>query len=90
MLEIVTSPGHAASVWEHFVAAVPAPISPNLPPILAETKAISISDHIFFAQNRAEDIAHVGKEGFEVYDDNDTAPKNVPGPDAPPVWCKPG
>ncbi len=88
MLEIVTSPGHAASVWEHFVAAVPAPISPNLPPILAETKAIS--DHIFFAQNRAEDIAHVGKEGFEVYDDNDTAPKNVPGPDAPPVWCKPG
>ncbi len=37
-----------------------------------------ISDFVFHAQNRAEDIAHVQDMGFEVDDDNEPAPKNVP------------
>jgi hypothetical protein len=80
---VVTTQGHADSVWEHFGAAVPAFIPPNLPPIVTETEAIG--DHIFFAQNRAEDIARVRNEGFEVDANNDPAPENVPGPDAPLV-----
>ena len=50
--------------------------TPNLPPIIAATQ--TIGDEIFFAQNRAEDIACVRAEGFEVDDDNDPAPENVP------------
>ena len=44
-----------------------------------------IADFIFNAQNRAEDIALVRAMGFEVDDDNEPAPENVPAPDAPPV-----
>ena len=45
-----------------------------------------IPDEIFRAGNRAEDIALVRGQGFEVDDDNDPAPENVPAVDeAPPV-----
>ena len=80
---VVTAQGHVNLVWEHFGAAVPTPIPTNLPPIVAQTEAIG--DHIFFAQNCTKDIARVRNKGFEVDNDNNTAPKNVPGPDAPPV-----
>ncbi len=83
---IVMVPGHANAMWMHFApAAVCAPIVPNLPPIVAAPTQ-TIGDGIFFAQNRAEDIACVRAEGFEVNDDIDPAPKNVPGLfDVPPV-----
>ena len=75
-------PGHADAMWTHF--APNAPIVPDLPAIVAATQ--TIGDDIFFAQNCAEDIAHVRAEGFEVDDDNDPAPENVPGLfDVPPV-----
>ncbi len=82
---IVMVPGHADAIWTHFVApAAHASIVPNLPPIVAATQ--TIGDEIFFVQNRAEDIDRVRAEGFEVDDDNDPAPENVPGFfDVPPV-----
>ena len=82
---IVMVPGHVDAMWPHFAPAVRASIVPNLPPIIAATQTI-IGDKIFFAQNRAEDIACVRAEGFEVDDDNDPAPENVPGLfDVPPA-----
>ena len=42
-----------------------------------------IADFIFNAQNRAEDIALVRAMGFEVDDDNEPAPENIPVADAP-------
>jgi hypothetical protein len=82
---IVMVPGHADAIWTQFVApAVRAPIVPNLPPIVAATQTIGNKKN--FAQNRAKDIAHVRAEGFEVDDNNDPAPENVPGFfDVPPV-----
>ena len=82
---IINVPGHSNAIWTHFVAhTVRAPIVTNLPPIVAATQ--TIGNEIFFAQNCAEDIARVRAEGFEVDDDNDPAPKNVPGFfDVPPV-----
>ena len=68
---IVMAPGHVDAIWTHFDPAAHAPIVPDLPPIVAATQ--TISDKIFFAQNCAEDIAHVRAEGFEVNDDNDPA-----------------
>ena len=46
---------------------------------------MTIGDDIFFAQNRAEDIARVRNEGFAVDDDKEPAPENVPGLFTPPV-----
>jgi len=68
---IVMAPGHVDATWTHFSPAVHAPIEPNLPPIVAATQ--TIGDEIF------EDIARVRAEGYEVDDDNDPAPENVPG-----------
>jgi hypothetical protein len=39
---------------------------------------VRIGEDIFQAENRAEDIAKVCGQGFEVDDDNDQAPENVP------------
>ena len=81
---IVMVPGHVDAMWPHFAPAVRASIVPNLLPVIAPTQTI-IGDEIFFAQNRAKDIARVRAEGFEVDDDNDPAPENVPGLfDVPP------
>ena len=72
------APGHVDAMWMHFAPSVPAPIVPNLPPMVAATQ--TIGDKIF------EDIACVRAEGFEVDDNNDPAPKNVPGLfDVPPA-----
>ena len=47
-----------------------------------------IADFVFNAQNRAEDIALIPNMGFEVGDDNEPAPENVPADNAPPVINK--
>jgi len=39
---------------------------------------VEIGENIFRSGNRAEDIANVRGQGFEVDDDNDPAPENVP------------
>ena len=77
-------PGNVDAMWTYFAPGVRASIVPNLPPVIAPTQ--TNGDAIFFAQNRAEDIACGRAEGFEVDDDNDPAPENVPGLfDVPPV-----
>ena len=81
---IVMAPGHVDAMWMHFAPSVHAPIVPNLPPMVAATQ--TIGDKIFFAQNRAEDIARIRAEGFEVDDNNDPAPEIVLGLfDVPPA-----
>ena len=44
-----------------------------------------IADVFFNAQNQAEDIALVRNMGFEVNNDKEPAPENVPAGNAPPV-----
>jgi hypothetical protein len=52
----------------------PAPIAP----LAANEAGKEIADFIYHAQNWAEDIAVVQNLGFEVDDDNEPAPKNIP------------
>jgi hypothetical protein len=76
-------------MWEQVAAAVVVPTAPTLPPVVATHNIIH--DDIYFAKNRAEDIARVRNEGFEVDDDNDPAPENIPDPaEAPPVVIEAG
>ena len=65
-------------MWEQATANVMVPTAPTLPPVVPTHNIID--DDVYFAQNRAEDIARVRNEGFEVDDDNDPAPKNIPAP----------
>jgi hypothetical protein len=53
-----------------------APVTPN-------EQNEPIVDFVFNAQNRAEDIALVRAMGFEVNDDNEPAPENIPLNGAP-------
>ena len=46
-------------------------------PIVEEQ--VEIPDEIFQVGNRAEDIALVRGQGFEVDDNNEPAPENIPG-----------
>ena len=46
---------------------------------LANGREEEIPDHVFHLSGQAEDIAHVRGLGFEVDDDNDPAPENIPG-----------
>ena len=87
---VVTTEGHPEALWEeHVPVAVVVPTAPTLPPVEATHNIID--DDVYFAQNRAEDIARVRNEGFEVDDDNDPAPKNIPAPaEAPPVVIEGG
>jgi hypothetical protein len=43
-----------------------------------QEEPVEIPDEIFHAGNRAEDIALVQGQGFEVDDNNDPAPENIP------------
>ncbi len=46
--------------------------------IATDEQGEEIADFIFNAQNRAEDIALIRDMGFEVDDNNEPAPENVP------------
>ena len=71
-------------MWEDIPADVTEPTAPTLPTVKATLNIIG--DDVYFTQNRAEDIARVHIEGFEVDDDNDPAPENIPAPaEASPV-----
>ncbi len=73
--------GHADAIWAHTVINHPAAAPATFP----EGNDL-IDDYIFFAQNRSEDIARVRAEGFEVDDDKNPAPENIPDDsDEPPV-----
>jgi hypothetical protein len=75
---VVTAEGHEDTIWAPTVINQPAAVPATVP-----KRDELIGDSIFFAQNRAEDIARVRAEGFEVDDDNEPAPENIPVADAP-------
>jgi hypothetical protein len=69
----VVAEGHPSGFW----GDAPAPTKP--PPVNAPVAGNeAIDGDVFFAQNNAEDIAQIRAEGFEVNDDNDPAPENIP------------
>jgi hypothetical protein len=78
----VLQEGHPGSYWGDV------PNFPfKLPPALQDPVDASddnFANDVFFARKNAKDIARVRAEGFEVNDDNDPAPENVPQGDAPP------
>ncbi len=55
-------------------------------PVTLNKQDEPIADFVFNAQNWAEDIALVRAMGFEVNNDNKSAPKNIPQPDQP-LFC---
>ena len=59
----------------------PAAAQDNVPVAEIVEEREEIPEEIFQARNRAEDIALVRGQGFEVDDDNDPAPENVPAVD---------
>ena len=90
-----TIPGllHAAERWVKVEEEGPpdqlwedaAPAEAPAAAVYIDERGEDIADFVFNAQNRAEDIALVRNMGFEVDDDNDPAPENVPDASAPPV-----
>jgi hypothetical protein len=52
-------------------------------PVIPSKQNKPITDFVFNTQNWAEDIALVRAMGFEVNDNNEPAPKNIPTNDAP-------
>jgi hypothetical protein len=61
-------------IWREFLPIAEAPAAT----IATDKQGEEIADFIFHAQNRAEDIALIRDMGFEVDDDNEPAPENVP------------
>ena len=68
----VVAEGHPSGFW----GDAPAPTEP--PPDAPVAGNEAIDGDVFFARNNAEDIARIRAEGFEVDDDNDPAPENIP------------
>ena len=52
-------------------------------PVTLNKQNEPIADFVFNAQNWAEDIALVRAMGFEVDNNNEPAPENIPAPDKP-------
>ena len=80
----VLQEGRPGSYWGD-VPNVPFELPPALEADPVNGSDNTFPDDVFFSRNNAEDIARVRAEGFEVDDDNDPAPENVPQGDAPPV-----
>ena len=67
------------------VANNPAPGNPPVPDGDPDHVAITIDDAIFNLRRTAKDIVMVRNQGFDVDDDNEPVPENIPTGDAPPV-----
>ncbi len=76
----VVEQGPPDQLWEHA-----APAEAPAAAVYIDEQGEDIADFVFNTQNRAEDINLVQDMGFEVDDDNEPAPENVPAVDAPPV-----
>ena len=72
---IVREEGHPDGIWGD--AGICLPWGEVLVEV-ALNKRADLGDNIFTAQNVAEDIAHIQVEGFEVDNNNDPAPENIP------------
>ncbi len=79
-LTAVMHKGHANSVWD-----TPLQADGTAAPAVPANKGQEINTNIFNVTNIVEDIAHICAEGFEVDDNNEALPENVPAPSAPAV-----
>jgi hypothetical protein len=76
---IVREEGHPDALWDVPTRATRRGRRANAVPVAEVVEEqVKIGEEIFRAGNRAEDIANVRGQGFEVDDDNDPAPENVP------------
>jgi len=78
----VEEQGPPDQLWEE---AAPTEAPAAAAAVYINDRGEDIADFVFNAQNWAEYIALVRNMGFEVDDDNEPAPENVPAGDAPPV-----
>ena len=76
----VEEQGPPDQLWED---AAPAEVAAAA--VYIDEQGEEIADVFFNAQNQAEDIALVRNMGFEVNNDKEPAPENVPAGNAPPV-----
>ena len=82
----VKEQGPDESLWD---APASNPPTPGSPPVRRATTPVPdvtvlIDEAVFQANgSRAEDIAMVRNLGFDVDDDNEPVPENIPSPDAP-------
>ena len=74
----VVEQGPPDQLWEHA-----APAEAPAAAVYIDEQGEDIANFFFNAHNQAEDIALVRDMGFEVDDDNEPAPENVPAVDAP-------
>ena len=74
--------GPTDQLWEH---AAPAEAPTAAAAVYIDKRGEDIADFVFNAQNQAEDIALVRDMGFEVDDENEPPPENIPAVNAPPV-----
>jgi hypothetical protein len=77
---VVTHKGHAYRVWD-----TPLQADGTAAPDVPANEGQEINTNIFNTTNIVEDIARVCAESFEVDDDNEALPENVPAPVAPAV-----
>ena len=79
-LTVVTHEGHGDRIWS-------TPLHADGTPALAVTddEGQEINADVFNANDCMDDIARIHAEGFEVNDDNEALPENVPIMGAPPV-----
>ena len=75
---VVEQEGHADRLWEMPLQANGTPA-----PAIMDNEGRVINENIF--SDRADDIARVRAEGFEVDDDNEALPENMPAPGVPAI-----
>ncbi len=72
--------GHSDCIWD-----TPLQADGTATPAVPDNKGQKINTNIFNVNKIMEDIADICAEGFEVDDDNEALPENVPVPGAPAV-----
>lgn len=76
---VVREEGHPDALWDVPTRATRGGRRANAVPVAEVVEEqVEIGEDIFRAGNQAEDIANVWGQGFEVDDDNDPAPENIP------------
>lgn len=77
---VVTQEGHGDRIWSTPLQADGTPA-----PAVTDDGGREINADVFNANDHMDDIARIRAEGFEVDDDNEALPENVPVAGAPPV-----
>jgi hypothetical protein len=76
----VTHKGHGNRIWSTPLQADDTPA-----PAVTGNAGREINADVFNTNDRTDDIARIRAEGFEVDDDNEALPENVPVAGDPPV-----